>query len=84
MTCVFLDFLILSDSYKDLYFLQDIQNKNRRNPNIVMIEKKVDEFLQHWRARIGLQKQKQVDIKGFDMSQRALGMNVVLSIKKLY
>ncbi|KAK3083199.1 hypothetical protein FSP39_016526 [Pinctada imbricata] len=38
---------------------QDIQNRNRKNPNLVMIEKKVDEFLQHWRARIGLQKNKQ-------------------------
>lgn len=40
--------------------LQDIQNRNRRNPNLVMIEKKVDELLQHWRARIGLEKNKQV------------------------
>lgn len=42
------------------HILQDIQNRNRRNPNLVMIEKKVDELLQHWRARIGLEKNKQV------------------------
>lgn len=40
---------------------QDIQNRNRRNPNLVMIEKKVDELLQHWRARIGLEKNKQLN-----------------------
>ncbi|CAG2229949.1 DNAJC13 [Mytilus edulis] len=55
----------------NLKLAQDIQNKNRRNPNIVMIEKKVDEFLQHWRARIGLQKQKQQnDIKPVVLRKR--------------
>lgn len=44
------------------HILQDIQNRNRRNPNLVMIEKKVDELLQHWRARIGLEKNKQVGL----------------------
>ena len=43
----------------NLKLAQDIQNKNRRNPNLVIIEKKIDDFLQHWRSRIGLQKQKQ-------------------------
>ena len=48
---------------KIIYFcFQDIQNKNRRNPNLVIIEKKIDDFLQHWRSRIGLQKQKQVRV----------------------
>ena len=44
------------------FISQDIQNRNRKNPNLVMIEKKVDEFLQHWRARIGLEKNKQVEL----------------------
>ncbi|ESP01913.1 hypothetical protein LOTGIDRAFT_180237 [Lottia gigantea] len=38
---------------------QEHQNKNRRNAQIVILEKKVDEFLQHWRSRIGLEKTKQ-------------------------
>ncbi|KAJ8321004.1 hypothetical protein KUTeg_002591 [Tegillarca granosa] len=37
---------------------QDIQNKNRKNPNLLLLEKKIDGFLQHWRQRIGLEKNK--------------------------
>ncbi|XP_056011194.1 dnaJ homolog subfamily C member 13-like isoform X2 [Ostrea edulis] len=50
---------------------QDIQNRNRRNPNLVMIEKKVDELLQHWRAKIGLEKNKQQnDLKPVTLRKR--------------
>ncbi|XP_053386463.1 dnaJ homolog subfamily C member 13-like isoform X2 [Mercenaria mercenaria] len=34
---------------------QDHQNKHKKNLHIQMIEKKVDQVLQHWRARIGLE-----------------------------
>ncbi|KAK6166630.1 hypothetical protein SNE40_023278 [Patella caerulea] len=38
---------------------QSEQNKNRRNPQLVILEKKVDEFLQHWKSRMGVEKTKQ-------------------------
>lgn len=40
--------------------LQDHLNKNRRNLQLLMIEKKIDDILQHWRSRIGLEKKQVV------------------------
>ncbi|KAK7507621.1 hypothetical protein BaRGS_00001556 [Batillaria attramentaria] len=40
---------------------QDHLNKNRRNLQLLMLEKKIDDILQHWRSRIGLEKKQQND-----------------------
>ena len=40
--------------------LQDHLNKNKRNLQLLMIEKKIDDILQHWRSRIGLEKKQVV------------------------
>ncbi|XP_005092836.1 dnaJ homolog subfamily C member 13 isoform X2 [Aplysia californica] len=38
---------------------QDHFNKNKRNQQLLMLEKKIDNLLQHWRSRVGLDKSKQ-------------------------
>ncbi|KAL8616890.1 hypothetical protein ACOMHN_041809 [Nucella lapillus] len=40
---------------------QDQQKKNKRNMQLQTIERKIDDTLQHWRARMGLTKNKQTD-----------------------
>lgn len=40
----------------NLKLAQDHLNKNKRNLQLLMIEKKIDDILQHWRSRIGLEK----------------------------
>lgn len=52
---------------------QDHQNKNKKNPQLQLIEKKIENFLQHWRGRIGLEsskKQLQNDVKPIVLRKR--------------
>ncbi|XP_046378006.2 dnaJ homolog subfamily C member 13-like [Haliotis rufescens] len=39
----------------------DHQNKNKKNPQLQLFEKRIDGFLQHWRSRIGLETKQQND-----------------------
>ena len=41
-----------------IIYFKDHQNKNKRNPQLQLIEKKIENFLQHWRGRIGLESSK--------------------------
>ncbi|XP_069107344.1 LOW QUALITY PROTEIN: dnaJ homolog subfamily C member 13-like [Argopecten irradians] len=50
---------------------QEIQKKNKKNPQLLMVEMKIDGFLQHWRSRIGLEKTKQQnDLKPVTLRKR--------------
>lgn len=51
---------ILQVIHAHTILLQDHLNKNKRNQQLLMIEKKIDDILQHWRSRIGLEKKQVV------------------------
>ncbi|GAB1606314.1 dnaJ homolog subfamily C member 13-like isoform X2 [Argonauta hians] len=50
---------------------QDRQNRHKKNPQLQLIEKKIDHFLQHWRAQMGLESsKKQNDVKPIVLRKR--------------
>ncbi|KAL8571849.1 DnaJ subfamily C member 13 [Nucella lapillus] len=49
---------------------QDHLNKNKRNMQLLMIEKKIDNILQHWRSRIGLEKKQMQNDKPIVLRKR--------------
>ncbi|GFN83676.1 Dnaj homolog subfamily c member 13-like, partial [Plakobranchus ocellatus] len=55
---------------------QDHFNKNKRNQQLLMLERKIDNLLQHWRARIGVNnKQQQQNEKPIDHAKPNLIWN---------
>ncbi|KAL3854398.1 hypothetical protein ACJMK2_013668 [Sinanodonta woodiana] len=54
----------------NLKLAQEHQNRNKRNLQLQMIEKKVEEFLQHWRAKIGLETKQNNDQKPIVLRKR--------------
>ncbi|KAK0045772.1 dnaJ subfamily C member 13-like isoform X1 [Biomphalaria pfeifferi] len=49
---------------------QDHFNKNKRNQQLLILEKKIDNLLQHWRARIGLDNKQQQNEKPIVLRKR--------------
>ncbi|XP_076446613.1 dnaJ homolog subfamily C member 13-like isoform X1 [Babylonia areolata] len=49
---------------------QDHLNKNKRNLQLLLIEKKIDNILQHWRSRIGLEKKQMQNDKPIVLRKR--------------
>ncbi|KAL5005925.1 hypothetical protein ScPMuIL_017083 [Solemya velum] len=49
---------------------QEHQNKLKKNPQLLLLEKKIDSFLQHWRARIGLESKQPNDQKPIVLRKR--------------
>ncbi|XP_064598102.1 dnaJ homolog subfamily C member 13-like isoform X2 [Liolophura sinensis] len=61
------DLLHIRDNVK---LAQDHQNRNRMNAQWRVIEKKIDNFLQHWRARVGLEKKQTANDKPIVLRKR--------------
>jgi hypothetical protein len=59
-------FIVLLYCYL-LAVVQDHMNKNKRNLQLLILEKKVDDILQHWRSRIGLEKKQVVSMQLFPL-----------------
>ena len=53
-----------------VYIFQEHHNRHKKNLHIQMIEKKVDQLLQHWRSRIGLENKHQNEQKPIVLRKR--------------